>query len=496
MRNINEGVKIEKLGKFSDVSRGVVIKFDFDKSQEQLCLREVKLRARFRSCTCKPDDAMEKSARRRLDCISRHLVLQPQANHGLQQVLLLSNGQVKSEEAEPVVIGGMVLDIHATPSIPANPEPLLQVNWNCMPNIVIVLFVSDSTFLNNFKLLEKFFCSNSLSLEYKMANESQMENCNFHVSLIEYLFACAYPWESSAQVSYVLGGVARNVAECISKLGAKPFMISALGLDMPGIWKHQNIETPVVCNVLDVSGELAAAVASVEAIVSSMAAECKIPVWFEPVSVAKSRRISSVVKSLVERVTFASPNEDELVAMANNLSGGNVYCPIERNNSRKKCSTETLFHMLKSAVWVLLEKGIKIVVVTVGSDGVFLCSRGGPSLKQYASNGELFNTVTASCPSNLFSSPPDSERSSFLFAVHFPALPASVVRLTGAGLDVMQSLAVGIAASKAAVEAETNVPSMTQDRYTRLPKLCSINQCLKTMELRIKLNRLSFLMVF
>ncbi|XP_034227410.1 uncharacterized protein LOC117636832 isoform X2 [Prunus dulcis] len=350
---------------------------------------------------------MEKSARRRLDCISRHLVLQPQANHGLQQV------------------------------------------------------------------------------------------------------------------SYVLGGVARNVAECISKLGAKPFMISALGLDMPGnlllehwkssglstegIWKHQNIETPVVCNVLDVSGELAAAVASVEAIEKfltpewiqqfkynirsapvlmidanlnlsalkascQLAAECKIPVWFEPVSVAKSRRISSVVKY----VTFASPNEDELVAMANNLSGGNVYCPIERNNSRKKCSTETLFHMLKSAVWVLLEKGIKIVVVTVGSDGVFLCSRGGPSLKQYASNGELFNTVTASCPSNLFSSPPDSERSSFLFAVHFPALPASVVRLTGAGdclvggtiasicagLDVMQSLAVGIAASKAAVEAETNVPSV------------------------------------
>lgn len=159
-----------------------------------------------------------------------------------------------------------------------------------------------------------------------------------------------------------------------------------------------------------------------------------------------------------------------------------MYHPIERNNSRKKCSTETLFHMLKSAVWVLLENGIKIVVVTVGSDGVFLCSRGGPSfmrigcegIKQYASNGELFNTVTASCPSNLFSSPPDSERSSFLFALHFPALPASVVRLTGAGdclvggtiasicagLDVMQSLAVGIAASKAAVEAETNVPSV------------------------------------
>ena len=58
-------------------------------------------------------------------------------------------------------------------------------------------------------------------------------------------------------------------------------------------------------------------------------------------------------------------------------------------------------------------------------------------------------------------------------AVHFPALPASVVRLTGAGdclvggmlasicagLNLMQSVAVGIAAAKAAVEAETSVPT-------------------------------------
>ena len=58
-------------------------------------------------------------------------------------------------------------------------------------------------------------------------------------------------------------------------------------------------------------------------------------------------------------------------------------------------------------------------------------------------------------------------------AVHFPALPASVVRLTGAGdclvggmlasicvgLNLMPSVAVGIAAAKAAVEAETSVPN-------------------------------------
>ncbi|CAB4290212.1 unnamed protein product [Prunus armeniaca] len=55
---------------------------------------------------------MEKSARRRLDCISRHLVLPPQANHGLQQVLLLSNGQVKSEKAEPVVLLLLLSNLH------------------------------------------------------------------------------------------------------------------------------------------------------------------------------------------------------------------------------------------------------------------------------------------------------------------------------------------------------------------------------------------------
>lgn len=33
----------------------------------------------------------------------------------------------------------------------------------------------------------------------------------------------------------MLGGVARNVAECMSKLGTRPFMISAVGVDMAGI---------------------------------------------------------------------------------------------------------------------------------------------------------------------------------------------------------------------------------------------------------------------
>ncbi|XP_024021273.1 uncharacterized protein LOC21409572 isoform X3 [Morus notabilis] len=389
----------------------------------------------------------ESSARRRLDCITRHLSL-PHKPNNVFQPALLSGGQLKNSEMEPVIIiGGMVLDIHATPSISAVPRTT-----------------------------------------------------------------------TPGKVNYVLGGVARNVAECMSKLGTKPFMISVVGFDMAGnlllehwksaelstkgILKRQDINTAVVSNIFDNKGEekfltpewiqrfksniLSASVLMVDANLNLQALEAscqiaalsKIPVWFEPVSVAKSRRIVSVAKY----VSFASPNEYELVAMANALSGGNMfsYSPSQRDNSRDKLYIESLFQMLKPAIWVLLENGIKIVIVTLGPDGVFLCSKGGPrsmgiiheEIKRSYANGHLYKTVTAACPLNRTLNSPKTESSSLLFAVHFPAVPATVMRLTGAGdclvggtlssicvgLDIMQSVAVGIAASKAAVEAETNVP--------------------------------------
>ncbi|KAG4152805.1 hypothetical protein ERO13_D04G144200v2 [Gossypium hirsutum] len=356
-------------------------------------------------------------------------------------------------EAVPVVIGGMVLDIQATSSIPPHPRTTCP-----------------------------------------------------------------------GQIYYVQGGVARNIAECMTKLGAQPFMISALGFDMPGnlllehwksaglrtegIRKHKDIKTPTVCHILDVTGEVAAGVASVEAVemfltpewiqrfkhtihsapllmidanlsppaleVSCrLAAESNVPVWFEPVSIAKSKRIAPIVKY----ITFASPNEDELIAMANALSSQNLFRPIERNN----CSTDTLFQMLKPAIWLLLEKGVKILVLTIGSDGVLLCTKGESiswricleKTQQHGFSRQLFENMTSSCPSNLYSDSKVLERSPNFLAVHFPALPASVVRLTGAGdclvggmiaslstgLDVMQSVAIGIAAAKASVEVDSNVPS-------------------------------------
>ncbi|KAG7011692.1 putative pentatricopeptide repeat-containing protein [Cucurbita argyrosperma subsp. argyrosperma] len=399
---------------------------------------------------------MERSARRRINLIHRHLLSPPcEFNNALNPAPTNSGNQLEIGVAEPVIVGGMVLDIHAIPSISAVPR---------------------ST--------------------------------------------------TPGKINYILGGVARNVAECMSKLGSNPFMISVVGHDMAGnllfenwrlaglstegIRKHQDISTAVVCAVVDVHGELAAAVASVEAIEKfltpdwiekfkcniraapvvmvdanlnphalkvscQIAAEYDTPVWFEPVSVAKSRRVASVAKY----ISFTSPNEDELIAMANALSGQDLFSPIKRDNTITS-SIESFFEQLKSAVWVLLEKGIKVVILTVGSRGVFVCSKGGPSfvkkiskeINNYGSSSQLFRTLATSCPPNMFSVSPETEKNSVLFAMHFPALPASVVRLTGcgdclvggmlasfcAGLNIYQSTAIGIAAAKAAVETENNVP--------------------------------------
>ncbi|EPS65058.1 hypothetical protein M569_09722 [Genlisea aurea] len=342
---------------------------------------------------------------------------------------------------EPVVIGGMVVDIHASPSVAVKPGTT-----------------------------------------------------------------------TPGKVEYALGGVGRNIAECIFKLGFNPFMISALGLDLPGrllleswplsiegIKRSRDIETPAICNIFDEKGEeLAAAVAnekfltpewirnfelnirsapvvlvdanlSPHALVaaSTLARKHKTPLWFEPVSVKKSERIAYIAKY----ITYTSPNADELVAMANALSSQNNFpSPVGTNSTS---SVEVLFQKLKSPIQVLLDKGIEVVIVTLGSNGVFLCFKSTtdhvPKNRGKGSNTELYRAVNICCSpaSNL------SALNTKFGAIHFPAVSASAVRrLTGAGdclvgaaiaslsagLDLERSIAVGISAARAAVESERNVP--------------------------------------
>ncbi|KAH7653877.1 Ribokinase protein [Dioscorea alata] len=381
---------------------------------------------------------MENLALRRLKSIAGHL----QPSETLTGDLFLNRNPVSSSEkiddaSSPIIIGGMVLDINAVPN--AHPVPGTT---------------------------------------------------------------------TPGKVQYVSGGVARNVAECMSKLGTRPFIISVVGLDMAGILKLQGIATPVVSNVYDCSGELAAAVASVEAVETfvtpqwikkfshkirsapmvmvdanlnplalkaacQLAGEFSIPLWFEPVSITKSVRISSIINY----ITFASPNVNELISMANALSLNKKFDFITKSFQ----SIETLFQMLKPAICVLLEKGVKVLSVTLGSYGVFLCCTGGPDFINEAlnrrtascSSRKLYELVNNNSLANRFHCNTETGMKSSSFAYHFPSLPASVVSLTGAGdclvggilasicagIDLMQSIAVGITVAKAAVEAESNVPA-------------------------------------
>ncbi|MQL83014.1 hypothetical protein Taro_015496, partial [Colocasia esculenta] len=434
---------------------------------------------------------MEPRSQRRLLSVLRHILPGAIAAGDLHPNLLYAR-ESKLECSFPVIIGGMVLDIHAKPFTPAKPGTT-----------------------------------------------------------------------TPGKVEYVRGGVSRNVAECMSKLWSKPFLISVVGLDMPGellleywkssglpmdgILKHPGISTPVVSNIFDVSGELAAAVASVEAVVSffllrdtllnpilgnrtkqfphlhlkfsmfpnsnfsycsrninwiqqfrhhissapilmldanllpssleaacHIAAEYRIPVWFEPVSVSKSKRIAPIAK----HVTFASPNEAELFAMANALSSGDAQCSYKNIGERQ--SVEDLLQDLKPAICILLEKGIKFLVVTLGADGVFLCSGDGAEFsKSYVDTGSsssglrLCEIVNENFPSKQSACTINPEQiKNHAYILHLPALPASVMSLTGAGdclvggtlasvcagLNVMQSIAVGISAATAAVETRFNVP--------------------------------------
>lgn len=340
------------------------------------------------------------------------------------------------------------------------------------------------------------------------------------------------------QVRYIRGGVARNVAECMQKLGVKPFIISVVGEDMAGDslvdhWKSlglsidgirrcNNVATPVVSNIFDSAGEIAAAVADVQAVEESLTAEwinqfrsyfgsapllmidanlhplaleaaCNLAkesntaVWFEPVSVAKSVRVRSIIK----HVTLVSPNESELIAMAEAISSLNLFQSLQiLEKDGKKMNVEAMYENFKPAISILLDEGVKFIVLTLGSSGVFLCFKEVSSFRMIPINGSESNqfeksptgsgqpalsTVEKLVLSNNYHARCQESGQNILHlnCLHFPALPASISSLIGAGdcfvggtlvalcggKNIIKSMAFGVAVAKQAVESELNVPS-------------------------------------
>lgn len=182
---------------------------------------------------------------------------------------------------------------------------------------------------------------------------------------------------------------------------------------------------------------------------------------------------------MIIQITCTSPNEIELVAMANSLSPSVKYNFEKMEHCKDKAkAVEYVFEMLSPAIFFLLEKGIKLLVVTLGSNGVFICCKEHTNFmkdqrkcKQTPFSRQLVEKLDVCFPSN---NPINlcRESSSRTCVFHLPAISASVISLTGAGdclvggvlsalcggLDIIQSVAVGVAVAKASVESEANIP--------------------------------------
>ena len=194
------------------------------------------------------------------------------------------------------------------------------------------------------------------------------------------------------------GGVGRNIAENLTRLDTPTRLITALGRDDNGTWLHdltaksgvdltdsvwsESAPTATYLSVIDGSGEMAVAVndmavmdsldvaalqarsstlenAAAVVVDCNLASECighiattsaNRPLFVDPVSVAKAGRVTPHLAS----VHTLKPNRAEAAL----LSG------IEISDKRS----------LKAAANVLLDAGVRNVVISLAADGVFFAN--------------------------------------------------------------------------------------------------------------------------
>lgn len=233
-------------------------------------------------------------------------------------------------------------------------------------------------------------------------------------------------------MTQIPGGVGRNIAENLVRLGVKPFFISAVGSDMTGdllvthsmgiglstegIFRITGERSAIYLAILNEDGDLHTAIADmaiftqltperifahsallqraplvmmdtnlpVETLeaVADFCVERKIPLLVEPVSVEKSRKLHG----LLGKISYLTPNLDELAALAG------IAISTEEDQQR--------------AISHLLTLGVRNLVITLGKEGALLANEDGIR--------------------------------------HFPAFPAQVVDVTGAGDSFVAGMAYGI----------------------------------------------------
>ena len=231
------------------------------------------------------------------------------------------------------------------------------------------------------------------------------------------------------------GEVAASVADTLT---------AETGLDADWIAKHADAVGRATVLVLDgncAESTIAAAVDSAERVVGPWAnGEQKPLVWFEPVSVAKSIRATNVLAKL----DFVSPNAGECRAMANAVRARQGVAPLPMDSSVFEFrNIDDAVSTMCDDVGTLLRAGVRRVVLTLGSLGCVLVKNDGdrswrhvPALTDGAGRPPLRSLVGAG-----------------------DALVAGAVAALMAGRGEEAAMAVGVASARRAAEADGPVHS-------------------------------------
>ncbi|XP_041906507.1 pseudouridine-metabolizing bifunctional protein C1861.05-like isoform X3 [Corvus kubaryi] len=254
---------------------------------------------------------------------------------------------------------------------------------------------------------------------------------------------------NAGRVRRTFGGVGRNLADCLSRLGQAPLLLSAVGKDehlesvlhychhMVSQFKENLCQAPLIC----IDGNVPL---STIQYVCQLAREHQLAVCYEPTDENKASKpfLSDSWKAL----TYISPNLQELRAINQTL--GNPL-PAELP-SRLEDVVQTAV-----ALACPLLAHLHCVVVTLGAHGVLLCGKSlGGSISLYPGAQEQIwhqahQALSAwAIPTNFPSLPPQTAAAR-LCAAHYPAIPISreeIVNVSGAGDSLMAGILAGMLA--------------------------------------------------
>lgn len=225
------------------------------------------------------------------------------------------------------------------------------------------------------------------------------------------------------QVRMSFGGVGRNLAECLARLGLKPILVSAVGTDPLGVMLLKHCEelkmmtrgiytsnvnhTATYSALMSQNGDYHMAVGdmnihkvitpdnilafeepirhaplvmldsniSQEAIdhACSFCGENHIPVWFEPTCILKSQK--PFLSEAWHNITYASPNLKELKSMNEAITKHEQERPKNIPALHETEKEPSLDDILTQSVKLCrpLMQHVHCVIVTLGKHGVLAC---------------------------------------------------------------------------------------------------------------------------